>query len=320
MRTGNKDQNLEPAGAEVVALHRARSSHLRLAARALGASADHLLFVGPAFALVLAIVVFPLIYTVGASLFTWNLGQAQGFVGADNYAGLLSDPNVWLALRVTFEMTALAVGFEFLLGVTLALLVNRQLPFLLKSVLRTGLLIPMFTAPVVVGSMFRMLLNPQFGAFQFLVGQRGLAPTSTDPFALLSIVAADVWQWTPFMFLIFLAALQAVPQDILEAAQVDGATAWQQAIHVLLPQIANAIIIALLLRFMDALKIFDIIYVLTQGGPGRSTQNATYLIYQVGLQDFYTGEAAALACILLVILSVLVTIFIGLAHRRYKLL
>jgi multiple sugar transport system permease protein len=279
---------------------------------------EHLLFVGPAVFLLLAIVIFPLVYTFVASLYNWDLGQMLDFVGIGNYLNQFRDHNFWLAMFVTLQMTVLSVGLEFAIGLGLAILVNRELRAL-QPVIRTALLIPLFTAPVVVGSTFRMLLDPQFGVLQYVFNIRGFAPTATDPFALLTVVAGDVWQWTPFMFIIFLAALQGVPRETIEAARVDGASGWQQTRFVLLPQIAYAIVVALLLRLMDALKIFDVIVTLTRGGPGRSTEDATFSIYRLGLENFYTGDAAAFSWVLVVILSVLVGILFRQIHGRFKL-
>lgn len=294
----------------------------RPAARRRPLTGDALLkyvLVAPAMILLLGTVIYPFIYTLQTSVFRWDMGVFREFVGLKYYAELFGNEGFYNSFKNTWFLVIAAVGLEFVLGLAIALLLNHEIGRV-RSLFRALLLIPMFTAPVVTGIVWRMLLNPQFGPVQWALGVRGWAPTGTTEWALWTVVWADVWQWTPFMFIIFLAALQMVPLDLIDAAKADGANAWQRLRYITLPQISYALVIATLLRLMDALKIFDVIYTLTQGGPGRDSEDATFLIFRWAFNDLRISLAAAYSWVMVIVISIIVTIFINQVQKRYRLL
>src|SRR5205807_99717 len=231
------------------------------------------LLIAPTVAVLLALSIYPLFYAIRISLQT-GTGDAARWSFA-NFARLAGDRFFLEALAHTFVYAVVALTFEFLLGLGLAVLLDRSLRG--RSFFRSALLIPMMLPPVVVGVVWRLMLNPDFGAVNGTLKSVGmntesLTWTASPLLALGSVIAVDIWQWTPFMFLVLLAGLQAIPQEPYEAAIIDGSSAWQTFRHVTLPLLKPAILIALLLRTMDLLRVFDQIFILTQGGPGFATE------------------------------------------------
>jgi len=219
------------------------------------------------------------------------------------------------------ELRAAAVGwflprcsaFEFFLGLGLALLLDQ--PFRGRGLFRAILLIPMMLPPVVVGVVWRLMYNPDFGAINGTlkgagVNTEALTWTASPGLALASVIAVDIWQWTPFMFLILLAGLQAIPQEPYEAAMIDGSNWWQTFCHVTLPMLKPAILIALLLRTMDLLRVFDQIFILTGGGPGFATETVSLYIYRAAFRFADFGYAAAMSFVLLALTNVISLIYI----------
>ena len=208
----------------------------------------------------------------------------------------------------TVVYAAIALTFEFFIGLALALLLNAQMRG--RSVIRAVLLLPMMLPAVVVGVVWRLMLNSNFGAVNGTLKGIGinadaLTWTASPKLAMASVIVADVWQWTPFMFLILLAGLQAIPQEPYEAALIDGASAWQTFRHVTLPLLKPAILIALLLRTMDLLRVFDQIFILTEGGPGFATETVSLYIYRTAFRFSNFGYAAAMSFVLLLITNVI---------------
>lgn len=273
-----------------------------------------LLFIGPAVFILLFIVIFPMVYSWALSFAEWNLmrGGDWRFVGLRNYAqALLHDPHFYTSLRVTLIYVILAVGIQFLLGLVIALLLNR--PLKRVGFLRTVLVIPTTMTPVVVGIIWRLLYNPELGTINYFLSLFGFRPLSWlgDPsLALPSVIMADIWQWTPFMALILLAGLQALPREPYEASVVDGATTLQTFRLITFPLLLPTIIVALLLRIMDAFKIFDLIFILTGGGPGMTTEVLSFYTYRFGFKFFHMGRAAAMSLLLFAILFVITQIFL----------
>src|SRR5689334_24566457 len=286
------------------------------------------LFLAPALAVLLALSIYPLIYSVTISLQQENAAGVTW--GLANFTRLLSDNFFWTAMAHTFVYAAAALTFEFLLGLGLALLLNNQIRG--RGFFRASLLVPMMLPTVVVGVVWRLMLNPNFGAIngtlkQFGIDTESLTWTASPKLAMLSVIAVDVWQWTPFVFLVLLAGLQAIPQEPYEAALIDGSNRWQTFRHVTLPLLKPSILIVLLLRTMDLLRVFDQIFILTEGGPAFATETISLYIYRTAFRFFDFGYAAAMSFVLLALTNVLSVIYIkflqakeagqGLATRSY---
>ncbi len=271
----------------------------------------------PMVMLLVAVLIYPLLFSLWISLHDYTLTRLQDvrFVGPANYLGLLHDADYWTAMRNTVTFVVLAVGLEFLLGFGLALLLQRRLPF--RDVFRSVLLTPMFITPIAVGLMFRFLLNSQLGIIPYVL-REGLG-LSIDWFgpqlALYSIILIDVWQWTPFMLLLLLAGLESLPREPFEAARVDGASGWQMIRHITLPLMRPIIMAAIIIRMLDAFKVFEYVYAITRGGPGNRTEVIQYHIYRVGFRFFRMGEAAAMAYTL-VLITLALTVALVYAMRK----
>ncbi len=222
------------------------------------------------------------------------------FVGSENFERLARDKQVWTAVRVTITFVLVAVPLQLLLGFALALLFNRHI--FGRPVLRATMILPIFVTPIAAGYSFFTIFYEEGGPLGFL----GIPFLSHPDWALISVILVDVWQWTPFCFLVFLAALQWVPDELYEAAVVDGATGWQVIREVLLPVLQPTIIIVLLLRLAEALKFFDIPFAMTGGGPGVATQSYSFLAFRTGMRFFDLGYASAMSYGLLVVVMVVV--------------
>jgi multiple sugar transport system permease protein len=254
---------------------------------------------------------FPLLYSFWLGFTSYQLvsGGVADFVGLDNYIRVLSDRDYWTSLTATTSYVLLSVTFELIIGLSIALALQNQKWF--KNFTRSFLLAPMFITPIAVGLMFRFFLNDQLGAIPHYLGQVGL---SYDFFgsgrALITLAFIDVWQWTPFMVLLLLAGLESIPKQPLEAARVDGANRFYIFRRVTLPMLAPILIVAILLRGLDALKVFEYVYATTRGGPGIETKTIQYLTYQTGISYFRLSEASAMAFILLfIVMGVIVVLF-----------
>ena len=264
------------------------------------------LFAGPAILFVCTVVGYPIVEAFRMSFHRLDLMRGQErFVGLGNYTRAVSDPDFWNALQVTLWFTVGSVLIELTCGLLLAVLVNREIQG--RRFFRTLFLLPMFVAPVVVGVTWFWMYNVEFGVINWMMGVARLRPQEwlgSSRLALPSIVLIDVWQQTSTVFIILLAALQAIPQEMYEAARVDGASAWRQFRNVTLPFLRPAIGIVLTLRTMFALRAFDLIFVTTRGGPGRVTETISVYLYKVGFSQFNLGYSSALSVILLALILV----------------
>lgn len=275
------------------------------------------LLIAPAIAVLLALSIYPLLYIIKISFQTGS-GESIKW-SLSNFTRLFSDSFFRDALLHTLIYAIVALTFEFLIGLGLALLVDR--PLRGRNIFRAVLLIPMMLPPVVVGVVWRLMFNPNFGAINGTLKSMGantdaLTWTASPALALASVIAVDVWQWTPFMFLILLAGLQAIPQEPYEAAMVDGANWRQTFFHVTLPLLKPAILIALLLRTMDLLRVFDQIFILTEGGPGFATETVSLYIYRAAFRFFDFGYAAAMSFVLLALTNAISYAYIRLLQRQ----
>ena len=278
------------------------------------------LFIAPAMAVLISLSIYPLIYSVTVSLqqetadgITWTIG---------NFTRLFSDSFFWTAMAHTFVYAVAALTFEFFLGLGLALLLNQQIRG--RGLFRASLLVPMVLPTVVVAVVWRLMLNPNFGAINGTLKYLGidtesLTWTASPRLAMFSVIIVDVWQWTPFVFLVLLAGLQAIPQEPYEAALIDGSSRWQTFRHVTLPLLKPAILIVLLLRTMDLLRVFDQIFSLTEGGPGFATETISLYIYRTAFRFFDFGYAAAMSFVLLALTNIISAIYIrSLDHKWHK--
>lgn len=233
------------------------------------------------------------------------------FVGAFNFKRLYNDPQVRTAIRVTAIFVLVAVPAELALGLLLALLFNQRL--FARPVLRTIMLLPIFATPLAVGYLFFTIFYEEGGPLGFL----GIPFLSNPDLALFSVILVDIWQWTPFCFLVFLAALQGLPDELYEAARIDGASNVDMLTRVILPLLQPTIVIVLLLRLAEALKLFDVPFALTGGGPGVATQSYSFLAFRVGLRYFDLGYASAMAYVLLIVVMIIVTLFFRRLRQTY---
>jgi len=244
-----------------------------------------------------------------ASFLDWNPSQRIGeaeFVGLRNYVRVFADEAFHESLRATLFFASVVVSVEMILGVGLALLLDRRIRGM--SVLRTIFILPMMIAPIVVGMIWRYMYHPTVGIFNRTLTDWGLDPIpwlTNGNWAMASVIIADVWQWTPFIFILSLAALQSLPQSALEAARIDGATTWQQIIYIKLPLMLPVLIVTALLRLIDAFKVLEVILVLTNGGPGLSTEILSLRISRTATEFRELGTAAAMSNYLLILLLIL---------------
>jgi len=259
----------------------------------------------PAFVVLVLATTFPLVYLVWTSFLKLDLTMPwiSGFAGSGNYARMAADARFWHSLQLTAIYTATTVVLQVLVGLGLALLVM-QIPKG-QGALRVAAILPIVLAPVVVGLFWRTLvLAPDFGVADFVTRSLGLGSHNWlgDPqLALVSVIAIHTWQWTPFVFLVILASLSALPPDIYEAARIDRASAWQRFRHITLPLIRPAIVVVVILRMMTALSAFAAIFAATGGGPGTATEILNLYAYRMSFAELNLGYGSALAVVLLVL-------------------
>ncbi|MFV8176127.1 carbohydrate ABC transporter permease [Mycolicibacterium peregrinum] len=263
------------------------------------------------FATVFAVAIgFPLVYAVYLSFVDKKLTSQRPaqFTGIDNYTKAFHGKFIG-SLGVTATYVVIAVVAELVLALLIALALQRQR--WMKDLTRSVLLIPMFITPIAVALVFRFLLNSQLGVIPNALHKIGI---DHDFFgsgsALFTLIAIDVWQWTPFLVLLLVAGLESMPKQPLEAAKVDGASGLYTLFRVTLPLLSPVLTVAVMLRALDALKVFEYVYATTRGGPGTETETIQYLMYQTGIQFFRLGEASAMACLVLAfVLAVIVVVY-----------
>ena len=261
-------------------------------------------FVTPAAIWLLAVQGYPLAYSLYLSFTHWSLAESdspQGFASLGNYFQVLHDPQFLSSLRLSF-LFVLSVPIELCVGFVLAICTTGEGKGMRG--LRTVLLIPMVVAPIAVGAMWRLLLDSQSGLVDMLL--RGLGLPAPDWLAgqstsVMAVVGVDVWEWMAFSMIIYIAAMNGLDQGVLESARVDGATKWQTIRYLIVPMTKPATLLICVFRVIDAFLVIDIVYSLTYGGPGFSTNTATFWIYNQGLKYYNISTAAAASWILLVI-------------------
>ena len=267
-------------------------------------------FLFPGLFVLIGILIFPIVFTVRLSLSGWNSYNPElNFIGLDNYVRLFTeDPRFWEAFfRLTF-LSVTTVILQYIIGFALALMVWRDIKF--KRFFRVMFLIPMMTTPVIMTVIWRTFFHESLGPVNDLLSVFGLAPKwLTDPaLAKVTVIIVEVWQWTPFMFLLLLAGLLSLPKEPFLAAAIDGAGPIRKFVYVTFPLMAPISIGAIIIRLIEASKIMDTVFVLTSGGPGTSTETSTFYIFIRGLREFQMGYAATLSFTYLIIMIISLTI------------
>lgn len=299
-----KDSDSPPATPPAGRAHQPRRSPMRWFSDFVDAHVKAA-FITPALAFVTIMMAFPIGYTIFLSLHSWfgSVTRPPDFIGLDNFVRIFTgDPRFWAALGRTLAFTGMAVAVETVLGVAIAVLLHRE--FVGRGLVRSLMLLPMIATPVAVALVWRLMFQPELGVLNDILVSVGLSPSTwvADPsIALLCLVLVDVWEWTSLITLITLSGLTALPHEPMEAAAVDGATPWQRFWYVTLPMVRPVVVIAVVFRLIEALKTFDPIIVITQGGPGFATETLNIYIYNTAFQYQQLGYAAALLLVFFVI-------------------
>jgi multiple sugar transport system permease protein len=277
------------------------------------------LLIGPAIFVLLLIGIFPLVYLLTVSFQGITMTETStDFIGFANYAQLFEDTRLWEALLHTVIFTVIALPLELLLGLAMAQLFLDRLPG--RQIFIALLVLPVVVSPIVSGATWSLMFNHRFGPINQIIGwiwgEELTLLWSISPLLVYpAILAAEVWQWTPFMFLLLLAALANVDKSQLEAAAIDGAGWWRTFFKIVLPAIWPVMAIAILIRGLDLFRLFDIVWALTKGGPGTMTETISIFTYIKGFQQFETSYTAAVAFLVIILLSVVVM----LALKRVEL-
>ena len=272
------------------------------------------LMIFPAVLIILMIGLFPIIYTLIVSMQNIDMMfEDTSFQGAKHYVALASDARFWESLLHTFLFLVIALPAELLLGLALAYLFLDRMPG--KQIFIALLVLPVMISPIVAGATWRLLFDARFGPINQVLGWFAGEPVTilwtVDPsFVYPAILIAEIWQWTPFMFLLLLAALTNVDKSQLEAAEIDGASFWRTFTRIVLPAIWPVMAIAILIRALDLFRLFDVIWALTRGGPGTSTETFSIYAYVVGFHQFETSYTAAMAFVVIIILAATVTLML----------
>jgi multiple sugar transport system permease protein len=267
------------------------------------------LYVGPAVLVMVAACLYPVLSAFQLAGYDWSMGtpwSSARWVGWDNFVSAFSNARVWSSLLTTLMFAAVCVAAEMALGIALALALEH--PVRGMAFFRTLFILPMMIAPIAVGLAWRYLFDAQFGLINAVLGLFGIAAQTwlADPtLAFIAIVIADVWQWTPFVFIMMIAALANVDSSVIEASRIDGANWWQMTFRVKLPMVMHVIAITLMMRLIDAFRVLEVIYVLTFGGPGDSTEILALHIYKTAFVGQQLGVAAAISVLLLVVVALL---------------
>ncbi|MCZ7472157.1 sugar ABC transporter permease [Agrobacterium sp. O3.4] len=273
-------------------------------------------FVMPALIVILAVIVFPWVFTLWMSVHRWTLGQEQSFIGFENYIRLAGDIRFWESLWHTLIYTVLSVVAPLFLGTLAALVFDAQFP--LRGFLRGVFVMPMMATPVAIALVWTMMFHPQLGVLNYLLSLIGIGPLEwiyNQSTVIPSLVLVETWQWTPLVMLIVLGGLAAVPREPYESAEIDGANAWQKFRYLTMPMIAPFLMIAVIIRSIDAVKSFDIIYAMTQGGPGTASETINIYLYNTAFSYYDIGYGSAMAVVFFIIIVVLSFVLLMVRQR-----
>ena len=259
---------------------------------------SYLWFIAPAVVVVSAVIVFPWLFTLWMSAFDWKIGSKASFVGFGNYLELATNRRFLESIGHTLLFTALAVVGPLVFGTAAALVFNQK--FFARGFWRGAFVLPMMATPVAIALVWTMMFHPQQGVLNYLLSLVGIGPSEwvySPRLAIACLVMVDIWQWTPLVMLIVLGGLAALPADPFEAARMEGATRWQMLRYVTLPLLMPFIIVAAVVRLIDALKTFDTIYVITQGGPGTASETINIYLYLQAFSFYQVGKASAVVVV-----------------------
>ena len=273
-------------------------------------------FVIPALVVISAVIVFPWVFTLWMSAHRWTLGQEQSFIGFENYIRLASDFRFWESLWHTLVYTVLSVVAPLFLGTLAALVFDAQFP--LRGFLRGVFVMPMMATPVAIALVWTMMFHPQLGVLNYLLSLIGIGPLEwiyNQSTVIPSLVLVETWQWTPLVMLIVLGGLAAVPREPYESAEIDGANAWQKFRYLTMPMIAPFLMIAVIIRSIDAVKSFDIIYAMTQGGPGTASETINIYLYNTAFAYYDIGYGSAMAVVFFIIIVALSFVLLMVRQR-----
>ena len=273
-------------------------------------------FILPAVIVVAAIIVFPWVFTLWMSLFEWKIGSKSTFAGLGNFTELLGNTRFLESVAHTLIFTALAVAGPLLLGTAAALVFHQK--FAGRGFLRGAFILPMMATPVAIALVWTMMFHPQQGVLNYLLSLIGIAPSEwvySPKLAIACLVMVDIWQWTPLVMLIVLGGLASLPTDPFEAAHMEGASRLQTLRHVTLPLLMPFILVAAVVRMIDALKTFDTIYVITQGGPGTASETINIYLYLQAFSFYQIGKASAVVVVFFVLVVALSVLLVWLRER-----
>ena len=273
-------------------------------------------FVIPALVVISAVIVFPWVFTLWMSAHRWTLGQEQSFIGFENYVRLASDARFWESLWHTLFYTVLSVVAPLFLGTLAALVFDAQFP--LRGFLRGVFVMPMMATPVAIALVWTMMFHPQLGVLNYLLSFIHIGPLEwiyNQSTVIPSLVLVETWQWTPLVMLIVLGGLAAVPREPYESAEIDGANAWQKFRYLTMPMIAPFLMIAVIIRSIDAVKSFDIIYAMTQGGPGTASETINIYLYNTAFAYYDIGYGSAMAVVFFIIIVALSFVLLMVRQR-----
>ena len=292
----------------------AQHTRSRLAGRAGGAERLSIrnLFIIPTIAFLIVFNIFPLIYSLGYSFtdFRASINAPANFVGLQNYRDLLDDEHVWNNFSVTAKYVLVSVGGQVLVGFGVALLLNRKIPF--KGLITTLLLLPMMMSMAVVGLFWQLLYNPSWGIVNYALGLEDFDWLSNPDVALYAIAITDIWMWSPFVMLLCLAGLSAIPQHLYEAAAIDRASRWFMFTRITLPLVAPLLLIAIIFRTMEAFKTFDLAFIMSSL---ESTELIAIKLYRLAFQEWQTGHSCALAYMVLIMVLAITNIYVKYLNR-----
>ncbi len=273
-------------------------------------------FVVPALVIVVAVIVFPWVFTLWMSVNEWHLGGEKSFVGFANFLRLAGDARFWQSMGHTLVYTLLSVVAPLFLGTIAALVFDTKLP--MRGLLRGIFVMPMMATPVAVALVWTMMYHPQLGVLNYLLSLVGIGPQEwifNQNTVIPSLVLVETWQWTPLVMLIVLGGLAAMPRDPFESAEIDGANGWQKFRYITFPMILPFMMVAVIIRSIDALKSFDIIFAMTQGGPGTASETINIYLYNVAFAYYDIGYGSAIAVVFFI---VIITMSLALLHLRQR--
>jgi multiple sugar transport system permease protein len=265
------------------------------------------LFIIPTIIFLVVFNIFPLIYSLGYSFtdFRASSNQPANFIGLDNYRDLLGDEHIWNNFSVTAKYVLVSVGGQVLVGFGVALLLNRKIPG--KGLLTTLLMLPMMMSMAVIGLFWQLLYSPSWGIINYILGLDDFSWLSNPDVALYAVALTDIWMWSPFVMLLCLAGLSAIPQHLYEAAAIDRASKWYTFTRITLPLVSPLLLIAIIFRTMEAFKTFDLAFIMTSLD---STELIAIRLYKLAFQEWQTGKSCALAYIVLIMVLAITNIYV----------